>query len=293
MAKQIIRLSEKQLRNIVKESIQNVINEVTPNTQFFSSYDEFLNFIENTDGTIEYLYLSKEKTGLNVDIYVDDCSSYKRHKHPLWLYFCDGYSHDEKLIPIVISNNPTIPIDNCEINLSSIDITSIIQFIKNNAQLLKALANEMIDSISFEEQIIKTSFAFNLAESINMINEMAKIESKYTNLGFDIFIDATPRTTKHKQYRLKYPINKQAEQGNNSNNYTPMSISENPEFLPPANVDNLNSVADMKRKKMMQEFIKAHCVELQQVSDGVKDLNEYKLELSIQNNNIKTPNQTL
>ena len=63
--------------------------------------------------------------------------------------------------------------------------------------------------------------------------------------------------------------------------HVPMSICENPEFLPPSSVNKYNAIADMKRKRMMQDFIKAHYIELIEVSEGIKDLDTYKLELQI------------
>ena len=288
MAKQIVKITKGKLTEIVSESIKTALYQPgAQNTPFFDSYDSFLKFLKRSDNTIEYLYLSKEKTGLNVDIYIDDCSSYKRHQHPLWAYFCDGYSHNDRLIPISISKDPVIEIHNCDINLSSIDLNSVRRFIRQNLQLIKDIADERIDSVEFVTQITKCNMQFCVAEKISLLTEMAKIENKFSHLGFDIFIDATPRITNHKEYRLKYPINKDAEQGNKSLNFVPMSICENPEFLPPSKVNEYNSIADLKRKKMMQDFIIRHCVELQAVSDGIKDLNDYKLELQAQTHPIK------
>lgn len=281
-----IRFKSDDIISIVKECTERVLEEIA-NIPYFSSYDEFEVFLEKTEGTMEYYYISKEKSGLNVDIYIDDCSSYIRYNHPLWLYFCDGYSHNDNLIPISVSENPSILIDNCEINISSIDYESIRCFIRQNLQLLRSIANEDIDSVKFSKQLTKPSFSFSVVESNNMINEMAKIESEYSNLGFDIYIDASPRITQHNEYRIKYPINKDAEQGNNSHNYVPMSVCDNPEFLPPKDVDKFNEIADMKRKRIMQNFIKIHKKELQDVSDGIIDLNTYKLQLKVQTNQIR------
>lgn len=280
MAKKVIKITEGQLRDVVKESVKKALLEnIASNAPYFSTHEEFESFFEETDKTTEFYYLSKEKTGLNVDFYIDDCSSYKRHNHPLWAYFCNGYSHNEQLIPISISYKPIIEIANCSINIPSIDISSIVIFIKQNINALQNIADENIDSVELLKNITKFQPRFYVAEASAAINEMAKIEDAYSNLGFNIFIDATPRNTNHNDYRLKYPINKEAEQGNNSNNFTPMSISENPEFLPPNMIKVYNAKADMKRKAIMQDFIRTHYKELQAVYDGILDLNTYKLML--------------
>lgn len=120
---------------------------------YFSSYGAFKSFLEETDGTTEYYYLSKEKTGLNVDLYIDDCLSYKRHRHLLWLYICDGYSHNDRLIPISVSANPMIEIEDYDIRISQIDITGIRSFIIENLEAIQNIANEIIDSITFSNSI--------------------------------------------------------------------------------------------------------------------------------------------
>ena len=120
---------------------------------YFSSYGDFESFLVETDGTTEYYYLSKEKTGINVDLYIDDCLSYKRHRHLLWLYICDGYSHDDKLIPISVSANPMIEIEGYDIRISQIDITGIRSFIIENLEAIQNTANEIIDSITFSNSI--------------------------------------------------------------------------------------------------------------------------------------------
>ena len=273
------------MKDLIVTSIKKVISEETVDTiennhPYFSTYDDFESFFIDTDETMEYYYVSKEKSGLPVDIYVDDCSSYRRHSHPLWMYFCDGYSHNDKLIPISISTSPRIEIDVCDIDIPSVDFNSIRFFIQQNLLLLKNIADKKIDSVQFVKRLAKPTT--HLSPAFSVVNEMASIESKYSNLGFDIFIDAGPRITKHEEYRLKYPINKNAEQGGNSHNYVPMSICDNPDFLPPKDIAKFNAIADMKRKKIMQDFIKTHKTELQQVSDGILDLNDYKLQLQAQ-----------
>lgn len=277
MKNKTIHINETELIGMVKECVGKVMEGVATNQPYFASYDDFEAFLDETDGTMEYYYVSKEKSGLPVDIYVDDCSSYKRHNHPLWMYFCDGYSHNDKLIPISISANPTIVINDCDIDVPSVIFTSIRFFIQRNYRLLIDIADKRIDSVEFAKRLVKSNIHLSAAPSV--VNEMASIESRYSNLGFDIFIDAGPRITHHNEYRLKYPINKAAEQGGNSHNYVPMSICDNPEFLPPNDVDKFNAIADMKRKRIMQKFIKDHVIELQQVSDGILDLNAYKLQL--------------
>lgn len=276
-----VYIKENELNEIISKKVRKVLSEdYNINIPYFKSYDEFETFFEESDGTMDYNYISKEVSGLNFDIYIDICASYKEWEHPLWMYFCDGYGHNDPLVPISISKTPKIEISNYELELSSIDYNHLIYFIKTNLSLLTQIGNDLIDSVDFCNSVIKPEIALSVKESKDTINEMARIDRDCTNLGFDIFVDAIPRTTGHKEYRLKYPINKDQEQGRNSKNYTPMSICENPEFLPPSNIYLYNSNADIKRKKMVQDFIIENLAELQNLCDGLKNIEEYKLELA-------------
>lgn len=273
----MIRITKKDLRELVKEAYNQYLDILQK--KYFNTIEDFSAFLDNIDGTIEYYYLSKEESGLDVDIYVDDCRSYQRHNHPLFAFFCDGVSHNSPLVPISVSEYPCVQIENYNLHIPQLLFEEVANFISTNASLLHQLADEQIDSVEFSSKISKESSQIKAVPSYSVISEMAKIENKYSHIGFDIFIDATPRTTEHSEYRIKYPINKDAEQGNNSHNFVPMSISPNPEFLPPAKVKQYNKIADKERKKIVQEFIKKHYQELQKVADGLININKYKLAL--------------
>lgn len=148
MDNKTIKITEKKSNQIIKECVSKVLSETVTNA-YFDSYEDFLSFLNDTDDTMEYYYVSKEKSNLSVDLYVDDCSSYKRHNHPLWMYFCDGYSHNDELVPISISNSPQIMIGNYTINLPTVEISRIIQFIKDNQNIIQDIADERINSIEF------------------------------------------------------------------------------------------------------------------------------------------------
>lgn len=116
---------------------------------YFNKYEDFERFFDESDGTMDYSYMSKDETGLNVDLYVDVCGSYKYYMHPLWVYFCDGYEHDGPLVPITISEDPTIEICGYNINLTQEDFNAILDYIKKYSCELVELGNKKITDIEF------------------------------------------------------------------------------------------------------------------------------------------------
>lgn len=177
MKKKTIKIAEKISNQIVKECVSNVLSE-TVTSAYFDSYEGFSSFLKDTDDTMEYYYVSKEKSNLSVDLYIDDCSSYKRHNHPLWIYFCDGYSHNDELVPISISDSPQIMIENYTTNLPPVEISRITQFIKDNQNIIKDIADERINSIEFVNSIKHSSQKMCVEKVNTNINEMPKLNFK-------------------------------------------------------------------------------------------------------------------
>ena len=80
MAKQIIRLTESELKDIVKSLTKRTIRE---------------SGLLRGDELMEYARLGKEYTGLDMDIFVDDGGAYKRYGHQLWIYVRNGYTNSD------------------------------------------------------------------------------------------------------------------------------------------------------------------------------------------------------
>ena len=103
---------------------------------------------------LEFLLLRTTRTGLPVDIFVDDGLSYVRHKHPLWLYFKNGYCDTADVIPVSISNNPKILVQSPVLNISKSDLQKIFSFIVLNKKLIEKLGNDIIQNIEFLKSFI-------------------------------------------------------------------------------------------------------------------------------------------
>ena len=108
--------------------------------------------LSDKDKLYEYMRLDATQTGLDNEILVDDCGSYKRDRHPLLIFV----SNDEKeYIPISVERNPQILDNDVRIKIPLTDIEKIKLFIIMNMELLRAFANEEIDAIEFLHSLIK------------------------------------------------------------------------------------------------------------------------------------------
>lgn len=102
---------------------------------------------------INFAGITKELTGLAVNIFVDQCASYIKYKHPFWLYFSNSYCDDNNLIPISIEDLK-VWADNNEIQIYHSDLTDILRFILTYQKELYKITNDEIDVIDFCNQLI-------------------------------------------------------------------------------------------------------------------------------------------
>ncbi|MBR6517650.1 MAG: hypothetical protein IKT40_12535 [Bacilli bacterium] len=188
MSKKIIKLSEKDLHNIIKESVEKIIHE---------NYK-----MDSVEDVLEYMWLKPKLTNLNVDIFVDDGGAYIRHKHELLLLVRNSYDKSiNEFIPISVSKDPIILDDDNEFNISYNDIFDVQDFIVANLNLLEDLANRKISQISFAQSI--SSPSYSLSEEKMVINEMSTLKKEDTNLPMDIWVDETATFQGHAP-RLKF-----------------------------------------------------------------------------------------
>lgn len=111
--------------------------------------------LKDLDELFGYMRVSEEQSGLMVDIFVDDCGSYKQNHHPLWIYVPN--INLKEFFPISISTKPKILDHNMAIKLSRKDIASIKKFIILNRRLLFQLANWEIEHIEFINMLTKVN----------------------------------------------------------------------------------------------------------------------------------------
>lgn len=120
--------------------------------------DEFINFAG----------LAKEDTGLAVDIFLDQCNSYKEYNHPFWLYFRNSYGDLNDFVPITI-NDKKVLLENKKLNIYQKDITDMIRFIDAHFDDIQDITEEKMDVFDLYEKIKKERFVeltlFNSVES--------------------------------------------------------------------------------------------------------------------------------
>jgi hypothetical protein len=216
MPKKII-ITEKQYGKLIKE-----LSNHWRKSDDFKSYEK-----EDEDELMEFIFLSKERTGLPVDCYADDGGSFKRHNHPLWFYACNGYGNQTfDVLPISVSDKPQILLDNYQLKIADNDLTSIYQFIKANKKLLISLAFESIDNLYFLSRLDCHLLDENTKGERILLTEMSKVPANNTGLPIDIWVDENNKYLKGgHDPRIKFPATKGEK---NSHNYASMSISDNP-----------------------------------------------------------------
>ena len=110
--------------------------------------------MDSIDDLVEYMWLRPNVTHLNVDVFVDDGQSYVRHDHELLLYVRNGYGRQtDEFIPFSVFQNPIVLDDAIELNVDQEDVLEVQSFIRENQELLQALANRNISQESFVQMI--------------------------------------------------------------------------------------------------------------------------------------------
>jgi hypothetical protein len=102
--------------------------------------------------------LRKSRTGLPVNLWVDDSHAYVRGRHSKRIKFQGDYGNNVNagnMFSMIISkNDPQIPAKQfARLKLPAKDIDAIKTFVKNNVDLLDMLADEKIDFITFVQKM--------------------------------------------------------------------------------------------------------------------------------------------
>lgn len=176
MTKKRIQITEEELHNIIQDCVKRVLNETTykGNIQKLAK-SEFHNFAG----------LAKEDTGLGVDIFLDQCNSYKEFEHPFWLYFRNGYGNLNSFVPITIEDKKVL-FGKEEMNIYHKDILGVIRFIDAYYDDIHNIAEGEMDVFELYQKIKR------LSESTSgqrvLLTEMAKLSNEITGLPFDVWV---------------------------------------------------------------------------------------------------------
>ena len=135
-----------KLRMAKKKHIDLMVNSSTMEEGKYSLTD--------VDELMEYMWLKPDRTGLKVDIFVDDCGSYERYGHPLLLWVRNGYGREvSEFIPFLISGQPVILNSGIDCRISEEDVVAILGFIQRNLEILVKLPADLISQTDFVESV--------------------------------------------------------------------------------------------------------------------------------------------
>ena len=135
-----------KLRMAKKKHIDLMVNSSTMEEEKYSLTD--------VDELMEYMWLKPDRTGLRVDIFVDDCGSYERYGHPLLLWVRNGYGREvSEFIPFLISGQPVILNSGIDCRISEEDVVAILGFIQRNLEILVKLPADLISQTDFVESV--------------------------------------------------------------------------------------------------------------------------------------------
>ena len=135
-----------KLRMAKKKHIDLMANSSTMKEETYSLTD--------VDELMEYMWLKPDRTGLKVDIFVDDCGSYERYGHPLLLWVRNGYGREvSEFIPFLISDQPVILNSGIDCRISEEDVVAILGFIQRNLEILVKLPADLISQTDFVESV--------------------------------------------------------------------------------------------------------------------------------------------
>ena len=101
--------------------------------------------LQNTKCWQTYSSLRKKRTGLPVNIYVDDSGTWKkmRHANRIKIQYNKGdHPNTHGMIPMSIDDNPRILVDNPKMELSAADINAVKKFVIANKDLLIRLGSD-------------------------------------------------------------------------------------------------------------------------------------------------------
>jgi hypothetical protein len=102
--------------------------------------------------------LKKSRTGLPVNLWLDDSHAYVRGRHAKRIKFQGDYGNSVNagnMFSMLLSkDDPQIPVKQMpRLKLPAKDVDAVKTFVKNNADLLDKLADEKIDFITFTQQM--------------------------------------------------------------------------------------------------------------------------------------------
>lgn len=247
--RKIIHLKESELQEYLLESVKNIIAEHWELT--------------HPDELMEYMWIKPNVSRLNVDVFVDDSASYIRYNHQPVLYARNGYNKDvSEFIVFAINSKPIILNPEIEYGISYNDIFDIQDFICQNLEGLKKMADGGMDADDFVLYLQRPSI-YALAESKELIFEMATLKTKDSGLPVDIWLDEGGLYRQHAP-RIKF---RASHEQRTTNEFSSMLLTN------PPTIENFPKDSPIKKKDLdkIKQFVVNNLVLLKELADGKID----------------------
>lgn len=189
----------------------------------------------------EYTRILPKYSNIDVCMYVDECSSFERNNHPLWMIVSDGDPYVDSWVAISLSNTPKI-LSRSNANINDNVLTIIEEckkFISKFYQILIDIGFEYVDSSIIYDILSKNDWRtlsnkdilnlrlklydeYSLVDNEYMsLAEMAILRPDITKLSFCVWIEPGIRQTNHNVDRIKF----QDSSSTNSNTFYPIKLT--------------------------------------------------------------------
>lgn len=183
--------------------------QIFPKWRKKMSYADY--YITDEEESYFYDLIKTNVSNLPVDILIDTDKAYKRHGHPLWLYFKNGTENDYEWIPIVINDHPYMPY-HVKLKIRRKEYNALLKFITTYRKTLKEIANKeediylLMDLKDYQQtNFLTEGLIYYDNFNIEYLNEMSTFTSDMTGLPVDIWIDHTGSYKKSGHfYRMKF-----------------------------------------------------------------------------------------
>ena len=223
----------------------------------------------------EYATLESSQTNLPIRCYVDEGLSYKRHRHPLWLYVTNGYNHTPSIIPFSICANPTTLFNSKDSNvrLSRQDINKVRQFIRLNLKNLIQLGEGKIGFDAFCAILIP------IKEEKSSLMEYRVLTPQQTKLPVNIWVDdgKTWQKSGHAP-RIKIPYD---TSNKNTRTWSAIKLAPTPQLVH-------DTLLPSKVVRQILDFAQKNQQELLQLSNKEIDIQQFLQLLNNKNNASET-----
>lgn len=269
---------------ISDEGFQILIEESIKRIKTWKYSNRFQDFMKDyPDNTFEFCFFFPKETGLDVEILLDESSNYYHDNHPLWMYFRNGNSINEELVPVVIHRyKPFILDENYKIKISKKSLNKIYDFIKEYYFPIVDYGDGVITYDEFKKILNQKKL-----NEVSLLTEMPRFNKGELGLPTAIWID-NKRSMQH-GYRIKV----RDTNNDDTNNWATITIDK---FEPKELNIAKNTFLTNKQIDMIKDFVRINYETLVLAAQGKfnskKDIKD-SLIIYDQNNPFSQANKAL